>query len=301
MDTNQYWPQDRVQLVKPTDQNPKPAATQERKLLARPQKEHANLKCPRCNSTNTKFCYYNNYSLSQPRYLCKTCRRYWTEGGTLRNLPVGGGSRKNNKRSSSSSPTTSVLKELPDLSDHLTTTPGFPQNPMIHEGKHLNLGNYPPTAANCLSGLFELPNYNDNKSLDPNISSSLSHMPEALELVKINSGISSAKRGLMSSSLVSMPYSVTPPMQELTPRLNFSQLDGFEKGYNGSLIDGVPNPQEIIDGERIFVPYEDLKPVSMNIIDDQQNRLVLQEGDQSADGYWINGMLGGGGGGGSSW
>ncbi|XP_051218590.1 dof zinc finger protein 1 isoform X2 [Lolium perenne] len=67
---------------------------------ARPQKEKA-INCPRCNSTNTKFCYYNNYSLQQPRYFCKTCRRYWTEGGSLRNVPVGGGSRKN-KRSSSS-------------------------------------------------------------------------------------------------------------------------------------------------------------------------------------------------------
>ncbi|KAM1040315.1 hypothetical protein ACFX13_030261 [Malus domestica] len=65
----------------------------------RPQPEQA-LKCPRCDSTNTKFCYYNNYSLSQPRYFCKSCRRYWTKGGTLRNVPVGGGCRKN-KRSSS--------------------------------------------------------------------------------------------------------------------------------------------------------------------------------------------------------
>ncbi|KAE8736135.1 Dof zinc finger protein DOF3.1 [Hibiscus syriacus] len=61
------------------------------------------LKCPRCDSTNTKFCYYNNYNLSQPRHFCKDCRRYWTKGGTLRNIPVGGGTRKNTKRSSSSS------------------------------------------------------------------------------------------------------------------------------------------------------------------------------------------------------
>ncbi|CAI8592503.1 unnamed protein product [Vicia faba] len=66
----------------------------------KPQPEQA-LKCPRCDSTNTKFCYYNNYSLTQPRYFCKSCRRYWTKGGTLRNVPVGGGCRKN-KRSSSS-------------------------------------------------------------------------------------------------------------------------------------------------------------------------------------------------------
>ncbi|KAK9684738.1 hypothetical protein RND81_10G228400 [Saponaria officinalis] len=63
-----------------------------------------NLKCPRCDSTHTKFCYYNNYSLSQPRYFCKTCRRYWTKGGTLRNIPVGGGCRKSNKKSSSKKP-----------------------------------------------------------------------------------------------------------------------------------------------------------------------------------------------------
>ncbi|KAK4413806.1 Dof zinc finger protein DOF3.1 [Sesamum alatum] len=65
--------------------------------------EHEQLKCPRCDSTDTKFCYYNNYNLSQPRHFCKSCRRYWTKGGALRNIPVGGGSRKNAKRSSSSS------------------------------------------------------------------------------------------------------------------------------------------------------------------------------------------------------
>lgn len=55
------------------------------------------LKCPRCDSLNTKFCYYNNYNLSQPRHFCKACRRYWTKGGVLRSVPVGGGCRKNKK------------------------------------------------------------------------------------------------------------------------------------------------------------------------------------------------------------
>ncbi|XP_052180595.1 dof zinc finger protein DOF2.1-like [Diospyros lotus] len=98
-------------------------AQQEKK--PRPQPEQA-LKCPRCESTNTKFCYYNNYSLSQPRYFCKSCRRYWTKGGTLRNVPVGGGCRKNKRSSSSSSakrsqdqalitPNPSPLSNLPSL------------------------------------------------------------------------------------------------------------------------------------------------------------------------------------------
>ncbi|KAL9464369.1 hypothetical protein AB3S75_002047 [Citrus x aurantiifolia] len=58
-----------------------------------------NLRCPRCDSSNTKFCYYNNYNLTQPRHFCKTCRRYWTKGGALRNVPIGGGCRKNKSSS----------------------------------------------------------------------------------------------------------------------------------------------------------------------------------------------------------
>ncbi|KAF8099746.1 hypothetical protein N665_0237s0001 [Sinapis alba] len=61
--------------------------------------------CPRCGSSNTKFCYYNNYSLTQPRYFCKGCRRYWTKGGSLRNVPVGGGCRKSRRPKPSSSNT----------------------------------------------------------------------------------------------------------------------------------------------------------------------------------------------------
>ncbi|MED6120601.1 hypothetical protein PIB30_022259 [Stylosanthes scabra] len=67
--------------------------------LPPPPAEQEHLPCPRCDSTNTKFCYYNNYNFSQPRHFCKSCRRYWTHGGTLRDIPVGGGSRKNAKRS----------------------------------------------------------------------------------------------------------------------------------------------------------------------------------------------------------
>ncbi|MCO5554695.1 hypothetical protein L7F22_008228 [Adiantum nelumboides] len=54
-------------------------------------------RCPRCDSVNTKFCYYNNYSTTQPRHFCKNCRRYWTKGGALRNVPIGGGCRKNKR------------------------------------------------------------------------------------------------------------------------------------------------------------------------------------------------------------
>lgn len=50
--------------------------------------------CPRCGSNDTKFCYYNNYNIKQPRYYCKSCQRYWTAGGALRDVPVGAGRRR---------------------------------------------------------------------------------------------------------------------------------------------------------------------------------------------------------------
>ncbi|XAR72022.1 hypothetical protein NMG60_11018510 [Bertholletia excelsa] len=86
----------------------RPGSMAERARLAKVPQPEAGLKCPRCESTNTKFCYFNNYSLSQPRHFCKTCRRYWTRGGALRNVPVGGGCRRNkrSKRSRSKSPAT---------------------------------------------------------------------------------------------------------------------------------------------------------------------------------------------------
>lgn len=81
----------------------RPGSLADRARMAKlPQPETA-LKCPRCDSSNTKFCYFNNYSLSQPRHFCKTCRRYWTRGGALRNVPVGGGCRRNKRSKGSSS------------------------------------------------------------------------------------------------------------------------------------------------------------------------------------------------------
>ncbi|OMO99038.1 Zinc finger, Dof-type [Corchorus olitorius] len=86
-------------MDKQQDRRLKPEAAENQ----RPEEQRPPQKCPRCESSNTKFCYYNNYSLSQPRYFCKTCRRYWTQGGTLRNVPVGGGSRKSKRTATKAS------------------------------------------------------------------------------------------------------------------------------------------------------------------------------------------------------
>ncbi|XVE96863.1 hypothetical protein REPUB_Repub02eG0259900 [Reevesia pubescens] len=80
-----------------------PGSMADRARLANIPMPETALKCPRCESTHTKFCYFNNYSLTQPRHFCKTCRRYWTRGGALRNVPVGGGCRRNKRSKGSSS------------------------------------------------------------------------------------------------------------------------------------------------------------------------------------------------------
>ncbi|KAK4370891.1 hypothetical protein RND71_010366 [Anisodus tanguticus] len=75
-----------------TESEPINATNSEQNNLKKPNKI---LPCPRCNSSDTKFCYYNNNNVNQPRHFCRSCQRYWTAGGTMRNLPVGAGLRKN--------------------------------------------------------------------------------------------------------------------------------------------------------------------------------------------------------------
>ncbi|KAH6824627.1 Dof-type zinc finger DNA-binding family protein [Perilla frutescens var. hirtella] len=114
------------------------------------------LQCPRCNSSNTKFCYYNNYSLSQPRHFCKACKRYWTRGGTLRNVPVGGGCRRNKKFRRHPPPTRAVGGDgvpsaaastapsssfQPDID--LTSSPSLPSNPINNSLFYSLPSNYP--------------------------------------------------------------------------------------------------------------------------------------------------------------
>ncbi|KAL0542369.1 hypothetical protein IC582_022474 [Cucumis melo] len=314
MDTAQ-WPQEIV--VKPieeivTNTCPKPSVSiLERKI--RPQKEQA-LNCPRCNSSNTKFCYYNNYSLTQPRYFCKTCRRYWTEGGSLRNIPVGGGSRKNKRPSSSSSnsssstsptqPTSSSQPNFPKkILDHQ-----LPQNPKITPSQDLNLF-FPPsnnqdhhhftTSNNNLSEMILVgsnPSINNNAtsssaSATTTMSSPPPSQPSVMELLTgmANNNNNNSSRGLncfvpMSSVVVPDPSSVYtggfPDLQDqFKPSLGFS-LDGYgvvsTEAGNGA-------------GRLMQLPFEDLKQGSNGV--DQQGK--EQGNDHNSSGYW-SGMLGGG-------
>ncbi|KAH0914247.1 hypothetical protein HID58_028693 [Brassica napus] len=109
------------------------------------------LPCPRCNSIITKFCYYNNYNLLQPRYFCKSCRRYWTQGGTLRDVPVGGGTRRSSSkrnRSFSSNATTASSSSSSSCSASVIT---MSQGTVTNEAKGSNLNSGHGSFASLLS------------------------------------------------------------------------------------------------------------------------------------------------------
>ncbi|KAL1546155.1 dof zinc finger protein DOF1.8-like [Salvia divinorum] len=265
----------------------------ERKV--RPQKEEA-INCPRCHSTNTKFCYYNNYSLTQPRYFCKTCRRYWTEGGTLRNVPVGGGSRKN-KRSSSSSSSSSLSIITPHKLPDPSISPFSSQNPKIHhQGHDLNLGFQaaagPP---HDYSQFLDFPKIESAINNSANTSSSTTAAtPTPLSALNFftNGGISA--RGL--NSLFPMATAALHdqngaifasgfPFQECKPPpLSFPVGDG---GGGSRYENSNSVPQEGGNGSLMFA----LGATRRNSSDQDQDQ---DKGQENSNGLIWNGMLGGG-------
>ncbi|KAK7285762.1 hypothetical protein RJT34_20543 [Clitoria ternatea] len=243
---------------------------------ARPQEQ---LNCPRCSSTNTKFCYYNNYSLTQPRYFCKTCRRYWTEGGSLRNVPVGGGSRKNKRVITSSPPS-----KVPDLNPPSSVSANIPsQNPKMQGVHDLNLA-FPA----AMSQYVEMPKLGigDNSATTSSAPTSLS----AVELLR--SGM--ASRGLNipyvvpNSLMMSGSEALYPPqgfpMQEIKPNLSFS-VDGL-----GNRSYGVHQENGGHHGRLLFPFGDHLKQLSSGV------EVEHNKEQANSTGYW-NGMIGEG----SSW
>ncbi|KAJ8748562.1 hypothetical protein K2173_003463 [Erythroxylum novogranatense] len=269
------WPQD-IKAAKPMEEMGSDTCT--RPVVDRKARPQEQLNCPRCNSTNTKFCYYNNYSLTQPRYFCKTCRRYWTEGGSLRNVPVGGGSRKNKRSSSQAS------SKIPDLNPPSLSQFSSHENPKAHEGQDLNLGF--PTQG-LIPHYVELPKTEASKdqhnNTSPSSSSYNSSHLSALELLR--TGITS--RGLSSFIPAPMPdsntlYSTGFPLQlqEFKPSLGFS-VDGLglENRYSGG--------HQENGGRGIPFPFGGMKQLS------SPNEVDQNKGQGTSGGYW-NGMLGGG-------
>ncbi|CAL5195926.1 unnamed protein product [Lathyrus oleraceus] len=256
---------------------------------ARPQEQ---INCPRCNSTNTKFCYYNNYSLTQPRYFCKTCRRYWTEGGSLRNVPVGGGSRKNKKVPSSSSlanPNNNNSPKIPDLNpptlqvSHLSS-----QNPKMHGGQDLNL------AFPSMENYHHHPHHNSHHGMSSSYiemhNNNESSSSSALDLLRS----SMASRGINpygnnNNSLMPNSNAIYPsgfPMQEVKPSLGFS-IDGMNGNRSYDHVQ-VQEGGGGGGGGRLLFPFGEVnKQLSTSGVEVEHNK--DQQGNST--GYW-NGMIG---------
>ncbi|XP_042427259.1 cyclic dof factor 3-like [Zingiber officinale] len=126
-----------------------------KRVLKKPDKI---LPCPRCNSMDTKFCYYNNYNVNQPRHFCKNCQRYWTAGGTMRNVPVGAGRRKS-KNSSSQCRNLVVPSDglqsaqLDTLQRAIPCLPSNPPQPLVRNGTVLKFGQEVPLCESIASVL----------------------------------------------------------------------------------------------------------------------------------------------------
>ncbi|KAL5540036.1 hypothetical protein UlMin_021748 [Ulmus minor] len=258
MDTAQW--QQETGFVKTMEENmgSNPCTKPGLEKKVRPQEQ---LNCPRCNSTNTKFCYYNNYSLTQPRYFCKTCRRYWTEGGTLRNVPVGGGSRKNKKPSSSASSSSPKIPDLnPPSFSHFSS-----ENPNTHHGQDLNLA-FPAMAAAKFHGttqFVELPKSENDPLFRNGITSR---------------GLSSFMANPVMDSNTMYSTSSGFNLQEFKPTIGFC-VDGAGDRYNRVQESG---------GGRILFPFGELKHIS------SAGEVDQNKGQGNPTGYW-SGLLGGGG------
>ncbi|XP_076917258.1 dof zinc finger protein DOF3.7-like isoform X1 [Bidens hawaiensis] len=265
----------------------------EEKKNIRPQKPQA-LNCPRCNSAHTKFCYYNNYSLSQPRYFCKTCRRYWTDGGSLRNVPVGGGSRRNKRSSSSSSssvPAAMSKNQYPMMAPQVASLITQNPNKTIIQGQGQGQGQ----SQDLNLGYTNISLQFGNLPYNPNTTTSSSQQFSAMEFLK--------------SGLGNLPYnpSTTNTMimnNSAAPGLNFS-LDGFENGYHPTQGGGgvAANHQSTMStitttagtsanaNARILFPFQDLKPIPTSNRDQLFEATNKVQGESST-GYWGTGELG---------
>ncbi|XP_024990960.1 dof zinc finger protein DOF4.6-like isoform X2 [Cynara cardunculus var. scolymus] len=235
-------------------------------------------------------------------------RRYWTEGGSLRNVPVGGGSRRNKRSSSSSSssvpPPAAAAASISKNQHQMMMGPPIPsliaQNPsktIIQNhggqgqghGQDLNLG-----YTNVSLQFGNLP-YNPNTT-----TTSSSSQFSAMDFLK--SGFADPRQVMMNS----LPNTM---IMNSPAGLNFS-LDGFENGggyhhhhhqhHHLQGGGGVTNHQGTMstitttagtsENARILFPFEDLKPISTT----NSELLEATRGQgESSSGYWGGGLGGG--------
>ncbi|KAG4401044.1 hypothetical protein AAZX31_07G178600 [Glycine max] len=192
-----------LELPKPNLMRKQQQQQQQQQQQTQPNSE--SLKCPRCDSTNTKFCYYNNYNKSQPRHFCRACKRHWTKGGTLRNVPVGGG-RKNKRVKKSITPITT---------SSTTTTPITTATSTCTATVTTSIGNNMDAMLGCYSHMtIQTPLADDQKNMSSSLYQALIRPPPLLlqqnllntrELEGKDFGIGIGNNGIFPSSTLALP------------------------------------------------------------------------------------------------
>ncbi|CAI9110105.1 OLC1v1010071C1 [Oldenlandia corymbosa var. corymbosa] len=160
-----------------------------------------NLRCPRCDSTNTKFCYYNNYNLTQPRHFCKTCRRYWTKGGALRNVPIGGGCRKN-RTAATVAATSALLKSA---------------------------GKFRAATDQIGKSTFMMSNFDQNPNPNTMLWTSPDQNSHVLSLIRASQNPNPSSGPIISSSITPSPPLVVKVKQEISPSIPGSNTNSSQQ------------------------------------------------------------------------
>ncbi|KAI4304374.1 hypothetical protein MLD38_039895 [Melastoma candidum] len=209
--------------------------------LPRPPPPKQPLQCPRCNSMSTKFCYYNNYSLSQPRHFCKDCRRYWTHGGHCRNIPAGGNHSKKScsKATSTSEAPSADVSSLSTTSAETSLQSNAYLGPGVNPSRSLSM---PPQPA----GGYMLPSYS---SFDDGLLSPVIGNPPPLDY----------QQDTFNSQLVSNN-------NLLGGGISFDSNQGFMKGFDA----GMPIASPLNDYGLQFQPAQPFQqdmymPNGMNV------------------------------------
>ncbi|XP_010686557.2 dof zinc finger protein DOF2.2 [Beta vulgaris subsp. vulgaris] len=189
------------------------------------QQQSEPLKCPRCDSINTKFCYYNNYNKTQPRHFCKACKRHWTKGGTLRNVPVGGG--RKNKRLKTSNPGAKTSSKTNNSTSTTTTTTSNDNIKLVLQSQQQEQARFslPLGGAASLGGSFDDKNNFSDAFYQTVIRQPTSSLPEN-SIIFNNKSLNDGN--FLGSSTLSLPQNNNNNNDQDHLQFPYSNLGSFE-------------------------------------------------------------------------
>ncbi|WVZ13145.1 hypothetical protein V8G54_017675 [Vigna mungo] len=169
-----------------------------------------------------------------PRHFCKTCRRYWTKGGALRNVPIGGGCRKSKTSGMSNSVGKQAATKMKAVASELGRPQGLfdqelPQTPILW-------GSPQNTQLMALLRATQSQNQNQNQNSNPNPNPSLvSIAVKVTESFLPNGLLNSTRTGLGYDGVGELPsLGLCSSFWRNNQNQNQQQSNGFVLGEQQS-------------------------------------------------------------------